>query len=105
MIQKILRTLAGNYVNDKTNCYIKDIDALNLGKTSVLLGAGRKTKDDLINYDAGIIIEKHVTAKVLKGDVLCTLYGNTKNINTDVSKYFKISKIKQKPKSVIIGCL
>ena len=85
--------------------YIKDIDALNLGKTSVLLGAGRKTKDDLINYDAGIIIEKHVTAKVLKGDVLCTLYGNTKNINTDVSKYFKISKIKQKPKSVIIGCL
>ena len=36
---------------------LKDINALNIAKLSEYLGAGRKSKDDEIDYDAGIIIK------------------------------------------------
>lgn len=56
--------------------YISFIDAEKIGNVSVLLGAGRQTKDDDIDYSAGIVMDKNFGDCVDKGDVLCTLYTN-----------------------------
>lgn len=56
--------------------YIQSMDAEQIGLCSVLLGAGRATKDESIDPAAGIILNKKIGAPVNKGDVLCTLYTN-----------------------------
>ena len=53
---------------------IKKIDALAVGKLSVELGAGRKTKEDKVDHTVGIKLNKLVGEKVKRGDVLATLY-------------------------------
>ncbi len=57
---------------------VKKIDALAVGKLSVELGAGRKTKEDKIDYSVGIKLNKLVGEEVKKGDVLATLYVKEK---------------------------
>lgn len=50
--------------------YITKMDTEILGISSSLLGAGRETKDDEIDYSAGIILEKKYGEYVKKGDIL-----------------------------------
>lgn len=71
---------------------IKSINAYNFGVLSVALGAGRLTKDDIIDYGVGIVLNKEVGDSVEVGDVLCTLYlkDNSADINLDLSKYYEI---------------
>ena len=54
--------------------YVNHIDTEGCGIASVMLGAGRETKDSPIDYTAGISLRKKVGDKVEKGDVLATLY-------------------------------
>jgi len=56
--------------------YIGHIDALALGQIASLLGAGRLTKDDVIDFNAGIILNKKIGDPVNRGDILATLYSN-----------------------------
>ena len=58
---------------------LKKIDALELGKLSLCLGAGKIHKEDKIDYSVGIKLNKLLGDKIKKGDVLATLYVN-KNI-------------------------
>ena len=54
------------------------IDALAVGKLSIELGAGRKTKEDKVDHTVGIKLNKLVGEKVKRGDVLATLYVKDK---------------------------
>lgn len=57
--------------------YVHDLKALDLGLVSMHLGAGRATKEDSIDYKAGIILNKSVGSKVEKGEVLAKLYSDS----------------------------
>ena len=46
-----------------------------MGIASVMLGAGRETKDDTIDMSAGIILNKKNGDLVHKGDTIATLYS------------------------------
>ena len=59
--------------------YINSIDAEKLGKASVLLGAGRITKADKIDYTAGITLCVKVGDKVEKGQTLAILCSSQIN--------------------------
>lgn len=59
--------------------YIKSMDAEKIGVASLLLGAGRNTKEDALDFSAGIILDKKTGDKVSKGDVIATLYSNDKS--------------------------
>jgi pyrimidine-nucleoside phosphorylase len=67
--------------------YIASIDARSIGNASLHSGAGRETKDDIIDLGAGIVLNKKVGNSVKKDDILATLYSN------DKAKLEKASKI------------
>ena len=49
--------------------YITDIDALTVGKCAQALGAGRVTKDSVLDLSVGYLLEKKVGDKVSAGEV------------------------------------
>ena len=68
--------------------YITAMDAEMIGSASMILGAGRKTKDDVIDHGAGIIINAKTGDFVKAGDVLCTLCTNRKHTLADSEKLY-----------------
>ena len=60
---------------DRDGC-IASMDAELIGDASVILGAGRASKEDVIDHSAGIILCKKTGDKVKKGETLCRLYTN-----------------------------
>ena len=75
--------------------YVASINALEIGESSMRLGGGRATLDDVIDMSAGIVLHKKVGYQVNKGDVLCTVYTNKSEkeyapILKDIKDAFKI---------------
>ena len=70
---------------------IEKIDALEIGKLSVKLGAGRENKEDEINPTVGIKLNKLVGDKVKENEVLCTLYVEKSENYDYICKYFEIN--------------
>lgn len=62
-------------VKASTSGYIAAMDTEGIGIASVLLGAGRNTKDDVIDYSSGIMLKKKAGQKVEAGEVLAVLYA------------------------------
>ena len=58
--------------------YVQHIDAKEAGMAAVLLGAGRNTMEDSIDYGAGIWLNKKSGEPIKKGDVIATLYASDK---------------------------
>ncbi|MDY0234520.1 MAG: pyrimidine-nucleoside phosphorylase [Gudongella sp.] len=84
--------------------YIEEIDAEAIGITAMLLGAGRRTKEDKIDYGAGITINKKIGNLVKKGDILCLLRTNLDEFNEAIDRIqgaFVISDKKPETKPYI----
>lgn len=75
--------------SDKSG-YLINLSSLELAKLSMYLGAGRENKEDVIDYSAGIIINKNINDKVEVGDVILTLYTNKDLNNVNVDNLFII---------------
>jgi pyrimidine-nucleoside phosphorylase len=63
-------------IKSETAGYVSAIDALEVGLASKILGAGRKTKDDAIDYSVGIYLKKKIGDKVKAGDSLAVFYSD-----------------------------
>ncbi len=82
--------------------YVKSLNALDIGLAAMRLGAGRSTKDDTIDTDVGIVLDKKTGDEVKKDDVLAYIYTNKEDITDEirtVSNAFEITseKIDKKP--------
>ncbi len=74
--------------------YIKSIDALKIGELARKLGAGRKTKEDVIDPTVGFVLHKKVADKVNVGECLVTMYYNDKVVSTeDILDCFSFSDV------------
>lgn len=69
---------------------ISEINALEVGKLSLALGAGKISINDKIDYTVGVELKKLVGDSVKKGDVLATIYYNKSIPNYNVDDMFKI---------------
>ena len=58
--------------------YIFKVDTEKYGEVSLILGAGRSTKEDKIDNTAGFVLERKTGDLVFKGDVIATLYTTEK---------------------------
>ena len=54
---------------------IKAIDTYKIGKIVMELGGGRNTKEDKIDFDAGIVINFKIGQYVAKNDVIFEIYS------------------------------
>lgn len=63
--------------------YISEIDALKVGKTAVLLGAGRSKKGESIDHSVGIVVHNKVGNWVESGDPLFTIHANDRAVLED----------------------
>lgn len=59
----------------KEDGVIQAMDTEKCGIASVMLGAGRETKDSPVDLSAGILLHKKTGDSVKKGDVLATMYA------------------------------
>jgi pyrimidine-nucleoside phosphorylase len=60
--------------------YITDINALDVGKAAMRLGAGRETKEDIVYPEVGVDLHKKIGDYIKKGDKIATLYVRDKGI-------------------------
>lgn len=75
--------------SEKTG-YIHDMDSLVLGEACMMLGGGRKTKDDMIDHGVGLLLNKKIGDFVQKGEELLYIYSNEQN-NDEIIKRIKES--------------
>ena len=74
--------------------YIVRVDTEGYGIASLLLGAGRNTKEESIDYSAGITLVKKTGDKVEKGDVIATMYTNDENrFQSAIDRFMKSTEI------------
>ena len=69
---------------------IQKIDALQLGKLSLQLGAGKEKMSDKIDHSVGILLNKQKGEKVKKGEVLATIYYQKKLVDINIDNIYKI---------------
>lgn len=65
---------------------VDTINALLVGEASVALGAGRLTKESVLDYDAGIQLVAKKGDKVAKDDTIAILYSNREIMPETVNK-------------------
>ena len=63
----------------KSSGYIQKMVANEIGVAAMLLGAGRPTKDAIIDPAVGLILNKKVGDPVKEGETLLTIYANNEN--------------------------
>jgi pyrimidine-nucleoside phosphorylase len=63
-------------INAERSGCINAIHAREIGRLCMLLGAGRNTMEDEIDYTAGFILHKKVGDKVASGEILATLQSS-----------------------------
>jgi pyrimidine-nucleoside phosphorylase len=86
--------------------FISEIDSLELGLTSISLGAGREKIDDIIDMKAGILLKKKVGDAVDIGDSMAVFYTDRENALASarerIAKAYKISLSKPEVKPLVL---
>lgn len=73
----------------KESGYISEMVADQLGIAAMLLGAGRRTKEDTIDYSVGLMLHKKVGDSVTAGEPLVTVYANSQTIDDVKTKIYE----------------
>lgn len=84
--------------------YIESMNALNIGLAACRLGAGRESKEDIIDLKVGLDLHKKIGDYVKKGEPLVTMYVGNKGIEEAkqlILESIKISNIKRENKLIL----
>lgn len=74
--------------------YIHHVDTEGYGISSLLLGAGRNTKEENIDFAAGIVLKKKTGDYVKEGEELCMMYtSDEKRFEGAVNKFYESTVI------------
>lgn len=95
-------------VKNKSAGYVRKVHALEIGNAAMLLGAGRATKDDLIDLAVGIKVHAKVGDYLEAGDLLATVHANDKHIEEAIQKVeaaFEMVSEKVQPNKLILDII
>jgi pyrimidine-nucleoside phosphorylase len=73
----------------KESGYVSEIIADEVGTAAMLLGAGRATKESVIDLAVGLVLRKKIGDPVKKGDSLVTIYSNFADVSVVKEKLFE----------------
>ncbi len=93
-------------VESEESGYVKTIDTLKIGSIACSLGAGRMKLNDRIDHSVGLTIEKKISKKVKKGELLAYIHTNDRKkgeeAGRDILECYKFSKNRVQPPKTII---
>ena len=103
IVEQPERLLTAKYVIElpaKKSGIVSKLVANELGIAAMMLGAGRKTKEDDIDHAVGLKLNKKIGDSVKEGESLLTIYSNEKEITSVQELLYQnieISKSAEKP--------
>ncbi|MDQ6599532.1 pyrimidine-nucleoside phosphorylase [Bacillus salipaludis] len=77
----------------KEDGYVSEIIADEVGTAAMLLGAGRATKESVIDLAVGLVLRKKIGDQVKKGQSLVTIYSNFEDVREVKDKLYENIKI------------
>jgi pyrimidine-nucleoside phosphorylase len=87
--------------------YVKSLNAEEVGKCALTLGAGRETMASVIDLSAGIVLNKKVDDKVDIGDTLAYVHANdmakAKEVREKLRNLYIIGDKNEKAKKLVYG--
>ncbi len=87
--------------------YVKAINAEVIGRSAMLLGAGRENKESQIDLSAGIVLNKKVGDPVKTGEPLAVAHANgterLEQVRELVQSAYQIGDVKPEPQRLILG--
>ncbi len=73
----------------ETDGFIMNMNAEGVGVVSVVLGAGRETKDSGIDFSAGLVLHKKKGEAVRRGESLVTLYTSREMMLDEAERMYR----------------
>lgn len=73
----------------KEDGYVSEIVADEVGTAAMILGAGRATKESVIDLAVGLVLRKKIGNQVKKGESLVTIYSNFEDVNEVKQKLYE----------------
>ncbi|UMT77625.1 pyrimidine-nucleoside phosphorylase [Staphylococcus roterodami] len=70
----------------KKSAYVTELVSNDIGVASMMLGAGRLTKEDDIDLAVGIVLNKKIGDKVEAGESLLTIHSNRQDVDDVIKK-------------------
>ena len=87
--------------------WIFAMDTQDIGSSAMLIGAGRKTKEDKIDLAVGIVMEKRIGEYVKQGETIAKFYVNEEKMLDEAIDLFKravhIKEQKPSDKTIVYG--
>lgn len=87
--------------------YVSRINAMDVGRAALVLGAGRENKESKIDLSVGVVVKKKVGDSVKAYDVIAEIHGNSMEKVMEAEKILKAaysySKEPQAPRPLILG--
>ncbi len=77
----------------ETSGFVEKIGSEAMGVASSMLGAGRQTKEDVIDLAVGLMLNKKVGDRVEAGESLVTIYSNSEDVEAVKQKILENYKI------------
>lgn len=81
---------------------VSQMNAEELGLAAMLLGAGRETKDSVLDLAAGLMLHKKIGDKVEEGETLLTIYSNREDVSDSMTKVLENITISDKAEPVTL---
>lgn len=80
--------------------YVSGITANEIGTAAMLLGAGRATKDSVIDLSVGIVLHKKIGDQVEKDEPIATIHASQEDVGESLAKILKAYQFSDQPPSV-----
>ena len=94
-------------VKSEKKGYVKSLNAEEIGKCALTLGAGRVTMDSIIDFSAGIVLNKKVDDKVSIGETLAYVHSNDidkgKEVEENIKNLYIIGDKNKESKKLVYG--
>ncbi|MED4229327.1 pyrimidine-nucleoside phosphorylase [Neobacillus cucumis] len=77
----------------KTSGYVAEITAETVGTAAMMLGAGRATKESVIDLAVGVVLHKKVGDYVEAGESLVTIHSNQEDVQEVIEKIYSAYQV------------
>ena len=77
----------------KEDGFVAEIEADHIGTAAMILGAGRATKESVVDLAVGLMLHKKIGDEVKKGDTIVTIHSNRENVEDVMERIYASYKI------------